>query len=123
MAQDLIQHRMAPWLLWVFPVLSIILASVFDLSDLWTGGVWTIAMAIMGCGCGANVRRCGRVHCHITGPFFLVISGIALLHVIGVLDVSKVNWAIAGWTVGVLAAALTVITEIIFGKYVSKKQS
>ena len=42
---------------------------------------------------------------------------------IEVLDVSKVNWAIAGWTVGVLAVALTVIPKIIFGKYVRKKQS
>lgn len=123
MARDLIQHRFAPWLLWVGPVLSIILASALDLSDAWTGGVWTIAMALMGGGCVANARRCGRVHCHLTGPFFLIVSGLALLHVIGVLDVSKVNWAVAGWAVGILAVALTVIPEMIFGKYVRKRQS
>ena len=80
-------------------------------------------MAIMGSGCLANARRCGRLHCYVTGPFFLLVAGVSLLHVVEILDLSTVDWAIAGWTVGGLAVALTVIPEMFFGKYARKKQS
>jgi hypothetical protein len=32
----------------------------------------------MGVACIVNALRCGRVHCYLTGPFFLLMAVIAL---------------------------------------------
>ena len=43
-------------------------------SRFWRTIVWTVALVTMGTACLAHALRCGRVHCYITGPFFLLIA-------------------------------------------------
>ena len=40
--------------------------------------VWPGLLTFMGVTCLVNARHCGRIHCYFTGPFFLVLAGVAL---------------------------------------------
>ena len=42
--------------------------------------LWAAALTWMGLACIANALRCGRLHCYLTGPFFLLMAGVSLLH-------------------------------------------
>lgn len=42
--------------------------------------VWAVALTWMGLACILNALRCGRLHCYLTGPFFLFMAGASLLH-------------------------------------------
>jgi hypothetical protein len=37
--------------------------------------VWPTLLTFMGVACLLNARRCGRIHCYFTGPFFLLLAG------------------------------------------------
>ena len=36
--------------------------------------LWIPSFAVMGVACLVNARGCGRVHCIVTGPLFLIAS-------------------------------------------------
>ena len=77
----------SPWLTFVFfviPALAIGVTWGSEFRGGWRTVVWTAALGIMGTACIANAVRCGRLHCYITGPFFLVIAVITLLYGLGV---------------------------------------
>jgi len=38
-------------------------------------------------------RQCGRIHCYFTGPFFLVLAGVALLYGVGWLPLGAKGWS------------------------------
>lgn len=42
--------------------------------------VWAVALTWMGVACILNALRCGRLHCFLTGPFFLLMAVVSLLH-------------------------------------------
>ena len=79
--------------------------------------VWTTALVILGTGCSINAARCGRIHCYLTGPFFLVKAEVALLYGVGVLPIGGHGWNVIGLTILVGAIVLCCLPEIIFGKY------
>jgi len=47
----------------------------------------------MGVACLLNALRCGRTHCYVTGPFFLILAGVALLYRIGILPLGARGWS------------------------------
>lgn len=57
-------------LLWGLPAVALIIGAN------WRHGLflWIPAFLVMGVACLANVARCGRVHCYITGPLFLIAA-------------------------------------------------
>jgi hypothetical protein len=65
--KDLVRSR-AAWLLWLAPA-ALVLVGV--LSPSHRAALWVPAFGVMGAACLYNARRCGRLHCHITGPLFL----------------------------------------------------
>lgn len=42
--------------------------------------IWSTALIWMGAACILNALRCGRLHCYLTGPFFLLMAAATLLH-------------------------------------------
>jgi hypothetical protein len=66
-------------------------------SFLWAGG-----FLAAGAACVANARRCGRTHCYVTGPLYLLLSGAAALKG---LDLLSWSW----WTLLALSAAGTFV--------------
>lgn len=60
----------------------------------------------MGVACIVNALRCGRVHCYLTGPFFLVMALIALSYGLGKLHLGGNGWNLLGLITLVCAIAL-----------------
>jgi hypothetical protein len=80
--------------------------------------LWSIGLAAAGVLCVTNAARCRRLHCHITGPLFLVGSVLTVLNGLGVIAIS---WGLLG--VGIVAGVLLAYApELIYGKYVRRIQ-
>jgi hypothetical protein len=67
-ANDLV-GRKSGILLWCLPTLAILVGLNWNAARPW---LWIPALLVMGIGCVVNARRCGRLHCYITGPIFLL---------------------------------------------------
>jgi hypothetical protein len=99
----------SPWLsLVVFWLLAIAIAVAGSsgFSSHWRTVVWTVALSIMGTACIANALRCGRVHCYVTGPFFLLMALVTLLYGLGAVPLGGNGWNRIGLTILVGAIAL-----------------
>jgi hypothetical protein len=79
--------------------------------------LWPVLLAFMGVGCLLNIRRCGRTHCYVTGPFFLVLAAIALLYGVGVLPLGTRGWSTLSLLLVLGSVALCCGSEWIFGRY------
>ena len=81
--RDLVRTR-AALLIWCVPA-ALVLLGVF-----WTQArpaLWIPSLVVMGTACLFNARRCGRLHCHITGPLFLVAALVTLLDALAVISI------------------------------------
>jgi hypothetical protein len=65
--RDLVGSRLA-LLVWCVPSLLILLGIVWSDARTW---LWIPSFTVMGAACLINARRCGRLHCHLTGPLFV----------------------------------------------------
>ncbi len=82
--------------------------------------LWPALLAFMAAACLVNARRCGRLHCFITGPFFLLLAGVSLLYGLGVLPLGPHGWQ---WLVNTLligGCVLTCVPEWLFGRYIRR---
>ena len=71
----------------------------------------------MGVACMVNALRCGRVHCYLTGPFFLLMALVALSFGLGILRLRGSGWNLLGLITLVGAIALWCLPEMFLGKY------
>jgi hypothetical protein len=71
----------------------------------------------MGVACLLNAFRCGRIHCYLTGPFFILSAVTSLGYGIGLLPLGPSGWKWIGNTTIIGAIALTCIPELVFGRY------
>lgn len=82
--------------------------------------IWPVLLVFMGGACLYNVRSCGRLHCYITGPFFLLLALVSLLYGLGWLPLGPHGWV---WLADVLILGSIVfccVPEWLFGKYVRR---
>lgn len=100
-----------------FPALAMVVAGSSRLSRTWITVVWTAALLTMGTACIANAVRCGRVHCFLTGPFFVVMALITFLYGLGAVPLGQHGWNVIGLMVLVGGAALCCLPEMFLGKY------
>ncbi|MGC1783805.1 MAG: hypothetical protein WA708_14880 [Acidobacteriaceae bacterium] len=63
-------------LLWWLPVAALIVGANWPKLMLL---LWIPALLVMGAACSVNAARCGRVHCYVTGPLFLLAALYAAL--------------------------------------------
>lgn len=108
-ARDLTRSASA-WLLWYVPIVLLIAGGAWHQHGVW---LWVVAFAVMGAGCLANLVRCRRTHCYVTGPMFLLAALWCLLSALGVvvLHPSAVMLAV------VVITALAYLAEMPFGRY------
>jgi len=92
--RDLVRGR-AAWAIWCAPAALILLGIVWESAR---AALWTPSFLVMGVACLINARRCGRLHCHVTGPVFVLASIATVLDAGGVLAI--------GWPWTLLAAAI-----------------
>lgn len=75
------------WLVWGLPM-ALLLAGEF-----WGEAhvrLWIPALVVAGAACFVNAARCGRLHCHFTGPLYLFGAVAILLHG---LELVPIGWS------------------------------
>lgn len=110
----------SPWralLLFWLPAIAIAVFANSRFSSDERTIVWALALVTLGTACIANALRCGRVHCYLTGPFFLVMGVITVLYGIGALPLGHKGWGYIGLAILAGAVALCCVPEMIWGKY------
>lgn len=110
---DLAADKVIAFVLWKIPWVFIAIGMLWQAPrDI----LWSIALAWIGGGCLANALRCGRVHCSVMGPSFLVLGLLSFAMTFG--------WLSFGWSYVWGAAGLLVLLAYLpefFGlKYLRK---
>jgi hypothetical protein len=114
---DILSNPLLCSLLFCLPAIGIVVTGNGHVSREWRTAVWTAALCTMGAACIANAARCGRVHCYITGPFFLATAVLTLLYGLGIVPLGASGWNMIGLAILIGAIALTCLPELFFGKY------
>jgi hypothetical protein len=81
-------------LIWGIPAAAMLVAAFID--PFVRAVIWTSMLLWMGVACVANSRRCGRTHCHYTGPFFLAMAAFVVAHATGLFALGSHAWEILG---------------------------
>ena len=102
-------------LIWGVPIAALLIGGL--LPEPYLVVIWPAALSFMGVACLLNARRCGRVHCYVTGPFFLILAAVALLHGLKVVYLGKDGWNILALILLVGSIVLCFGTERVFGRY------
>ncbi len=102
---------------WGVPIAALIFGPRLGVPEII---VTPAALTWMGAACLLNARGCGRMHCFVTGPYFLLLAVVSLLHGFDVVPLGPGGWrgiSIATLVGGVL---LWYLPERIWGKYVAR---
>jgi len=116
-SRDILSSRWRVFVLYWLPAIAIVVAGAPAIGNSWRTVVWTVALAIMGGACIANALRCGRVHCYITGPFFLLMALAALSYGFGIMHLGRNGWNVLGLIALIGAIALWCLPEMLLGRY------
>ena len=81
--------------------------------------MWTGALVWKGVACLANATRCGRTHCYFTGPFFLLVALMTVLHGFHLIDLGAHGWIWLGLLIVAGGGFLWLFTERVWGKFLS----
>jgi hypothetical protein len=111
-------HGVRGCLTWGMPVALLVLSP-----ERYFVIVWPTVLTFMGVACLLNARRCGRVHCYFTGPFFLLLAGVGLLYGLGVLPLGTRGWSTLSMAVVIGSPILLCAPEWILGRYRSSPNS
>ena len=116
-SRDILCNRWLACVVFWLPGIAIVAAASTGFPGAWRTAVWTVSLCIMGAGCIANALRCGRVHCYLTGPFFLLMALVTLLYGLGVMPLGRNGWNLIGGTILIGTIALWCLPEMLLGKY------
>jgi hypothetical protein len=116
-SRDILSNRWITVAAYWLPALALVVSGFFDIGQMWRTAVWVVALATMGSACIVNAIRCGRVHCYVTGPFFLVMAIVTLLYGLGVAPLGARGWNSISLTVLVGAVLLYCLPEAFLGRY------
>lgn len=111
---DLTTRKIA-WLLWCLPIVLLIIGASWASERVW---LWVPALTVMGIGCMINAASCGRTHCYVTGPMFLLAACYVILSELQLVPMNP------GLFLVVLLAASLIAqwAEVPFGKYRNNKR-
>jgi hypothetical protein len=85
----------------------------------WWGqtGASTAGLLWLASMCLWNAARCRRVHCLLTGPFFLVMAAVAVLVGFRVISFGDHTWSIVDGAILVVGVGLWIAPERLWGQY------
>jgi hypothetical protein len=94
---DLVERNVS-WLLWRVPMLAFVIGAFVAPPGRLL--LWAPAFLVAGISCLVNARRCGRFHCFMTGPLYL-LAAVATVAAApwGWIAVSVVGGTIAAYAV------------------------
>jgi len=102
--------RKSAWLLWYLPIVLVIVGSSWNRGRVW---LWVPAFVVMDVGCLLNAARCGRTHCYVTGPLFLLAAVYVALSAFGIVPLHPGLFLL----VVLGACCLAMCAEIPLGSY------
>lgn len=97
-------------LLWCVPIVAVIVGSSWPSIRSW---LWIPAFLVMGVGCLVNASRCGRLHCYLTGPLFVLAAIYVALATADVLPLRPGVFLVTMCVIAMLAC----LAEVPFGRY------
>ncbi len=116
-AKDLTNSALASFLLWKLPAVLMVGVALLEVGSAGQALVWAPSLVIYGVGCIANALRCRRVHCYFTGPFFLLMAAVSLLHGVSVLPFGEEGWTWIELVTLIGAIAFVYLPELVWGRY------
>lgn len=116
-SRDLLRDRSAASVVFGLPILALVVSGAASVNFALRTAIWVAALSAMGVACVVNARRCGRVHCYATGPFFLIMAGVTLLYGLGLVPLGARGWSWISLAVLVGAVVLCCVPEALFGRY------
>lgn len=116
-SRDLLSKPLGVLLAYMRPMASMAVTGFTQPGSWILTGVWTSALAVMGVACVVNGLRCGRVHCYLMGPFFLLLAVITLLHGLRIVPLGDDGWSYLAVSTGAGSALLYYVPERIWGRY------
>lgn len=115
--RDLVRNSDSMFLLWGLPA-ALMLLTVCCAGGGWIVTIsWTLSLVVMGTACLVNACGCGRMHCYFTGPFFLLMAGVSLLHGTQVLSLGPQGWLYIGIALLLGGVLLYFVPEWVWGRY------
>ena len=103
--------RNVSWLLWRVPLLVFVVGLFLETVPRTL--LWTPAFLVAGTACLVNASRCGRIHCYVTGPLYLLAATATVLRGLGML---AMPWAVIAFGVPAGTVAAYAV-ERALGKY------
>jgi hypothetical protein len=116
-AQDILSRPWLAFLLFWLPAIAIAVTGGSHFHGIVRAAVWAASLSVMGVACIVNAARCHRVHCYLTGPFFLAMAVVTLLYGFGILTLGRNGWTVLALAIVIGAFALCCLPEWVFGKY------
>ncbi len=100
----------AAWFFWYLPIALIVTGGFWHQGLVW---LWAPAFLIAGLGCVLNAAKCGRIHCYLTGPLYLLAAVFVILSGLGIVRLHP------GLFLGVIVAVscLAGCAEVPLGRY------
>jgi len=97
------------------PACLIAISGFLSPIPIYTGIIWTSALAWMGFACLRNAKKCGRMHCFFSAPFFLIAGGISFL--IGLQWIQLISFRDLGIILLIGTPIVCILPEVIWGTY------
>jgi hypothetical protein len=116
-SRDILSKPWLAFLVFWLPAIAIGVTGGSHFHGIVRAAIWAVALSVMGVACIVNAARCHRVHCYLTGPFFLVMAVVTPLYETGVVPLGKGGWTVLGLTILIGAVALCCLPELFLGKY------
>lgn len=117
---DWVVGRRSYTIAWGIPTLALIVGIVLP-SPARTI-IWSTALVWMGIACIVNALRCGRIHCYLTGPFFLLMGIVVVLHGFGILWLGPNGWLWLGLSLILVGGGLLwYLPERVWGRYFKRR--
>ena len=118
---DWSNNRRSYVLAWGLPT-ALLIVGIFLPAPIRTV-LWAGSLIWKGLACVINAARCGRTHCHLTGPFFLAMAAVTAAHGTGVISLGSQGWLWIGVAIVVGTVVLWVVPEHLFGKFWTRNRS
>jgi len=118
--RDFLRSWPATVVLWRIPEAAFLLA--FFVPTSIRSWMWAVSLTWCGLSCLANARRCGRRHCYLTGPFFLLgaLAMVLTQAAPTVFPAATPSWIAVSEIAGALV--LIFLPEYFFGRYARPAQ-
>ncbi len=115
--RDILRSLPVLALVFVLPIVALNISANVRVGLGWQTAVWAASFTTMGIGCVVNALRCGRVHCYLTGPFFLAIAVLTILYGLRIAHLGPHGWSVISLVALAGGALLCCFSEALLGKY------